>query len=57
MRLHDVWHLEDFARERDSLMFSCSDRCIGGMNLSWIDRMYVSDALSEYGGMTSIVAG
>ena len=43
--------------ERDSLMFSQSDRCIGGMNLSQIDRIYVSDALLDYGGMTSIIAG
>ena len=27
------------------------------MNLSRIDRIYVSDALSDYGGMTSIIAG
>ena len=27
------------------------------MNLSRIDRIYVSDALSNYGGMTSIIAG
>ena len=46
-----------FAKERDSLMFSHSDRRIGGMNLSWIDRMYVSDALSKCRGMTSIVVG
>ena len=38
-------------------MFSRSDRRIGGMNLSRIDRIYVSDALSDYGGMTSIIAG
>ena len=38
-------------------MFSHSDRCIGGMNLSWIDRIYVSDALSDYGGITSIITG
>ena len=55
--LHDVWHLADFARERDSLGFSRSDRRIGGMNLSRIDRIYVSDALSDYGGMTSIIIG
>ena len=55
--LHDVWHLADLARERDSLGFSRSDRRIGGMNLSRIDRIYVSDALSDYGGTTSIIAG
>ena len=55
--LHDVWHLADFARERDSLRFSRSDRRIGGMNLSRIDRIYVSDALSDYEGTTSIIAG
>ena len=27
------------------------------MNLSWIDKIYVSDALSDYGGMKSIIAG
>ena len=55
--LHDVWHLADFARERDSLRFSRSNRRIGGMNLSRIDRIYVSDALSDYGGTTSIITG
>ena len=38
-------------------MVSRSKRRIGGMNLSRIDRIYVSDALSDYGGMTSIIAG
>ena len=55
LRLHDVCHLASFARERDSLIFSHSNKHIGGMNLSWIDRMYVSDALSEYEAMPSIV--
>ena len=41
--------------ETDSLMFSRSDKYIGGMNLSWIDRMYVSDALLDCEG--GIVAG
>ena len=44
-------------RERESLMFSNFNRRIGEMNLSHIDRMYVSDALSNCGGMTSFVAG
>ena len=38
-------------------MFSRFDHRIGGMNLSQIDRIYVSDALLDYGGMTSIIAG
>ena len=37
-------------------MFSCLDQCIGGINLSKIDRIYVSEALLDYGGMTSIIA-
>ena len=50
LRIDDVWHHEDFGRGHGSLLFSRSDRRIGGSNLSWIDRFYVSDWIGARGG-------
>ena len=57
LRIADVWHSEGFSRERDSLLFSRSDRRIGSTNLSRIDRMYVSDLLLDRGGSVGILSG
>ena len=57
LRIADVWHSEGFFRERDSLLFSRSDRRIGSTNLSRIDRMYVSDLLLDRGGSVGILSG
>ena len=57
LRIDDVWHHEGFGREQGSLLFSRSDRRIGGSNLSRIDRFYVSDWLGARGGSTGILAG
>lgn len=57
LRIDDVWHLESFGRDHGSLLFSCSDRWIGGSNLSRIDRFYVSDWVGGRGGSIGILAG
>lgn len=53
----DIWHLYGFIRERDIFLFSWSARCIGGMNLFWIQRMYVSDLLGNRDGSMGILSG
>ena len=56
LRIDDVWHHEVFGREQGSLLFSNSDRQIGGSNLSWIDQFYVNDWLGACGGSIGILA-
>ena len=57
LRIDDVWHHQGFGREQRSLLFSHSDRRIGGTNLSRIDRFYVSDWLGARGSSVGIFAG
>ena len=42
-------------RFEDSLHFSCSDRRIGGTNLSRLDRFYVGEAFVLNGGNITIM--
>ena len=53
----DVWHVEGFARERGSLLYSRSDRRIGSTNLSRLDRINASDLIVDKGGSVGIMAG
>ena len=57
LRIEDVWHHPAFVRDQHSLLFSRSDRRVGGTNLSRLDRMYVSDFFGSRGGTISIIAG
>ena len=57
LRIVDVWHSEGFSHEKDSLLFSRSDRRIGSSILSRIDRFYVSDLLLDRGGSVGILSG
>lgn len=42
---------------RKIVYFLRFDRCIGGMNLSWIDKRYVSNLLGDKGGSIRILVG
>ena len=57
MHIEDAWHHPSFSRRPDSLGFSRSDRRVGGMNMSRIDRVYVSGAVGDWGGTIGILAG
>lgn len=54
--IDDIWHRVGFVRERGSLCLR-SDRCIGGTNLSLIDRFYISDWFGVCGDSVGILAG
>ena len=57
MHIEDAWHHPSFSCRPDSLGFSRSDRRVGGMNMSWIDRFYVSGTVGDWGGSIGILAG
>ena len=46
-----------FYKGHDSLLFSRLGRSCNGLNLSMIDRMYVSDFFANKGGCVSIIPG
>ena len=57
LHIEDAWHHPSFSRRADSLLFSRSDRRVGGMNMSRIDRFYVSGPVGDWGGHIGIHAG
>lgn len=57
LRLYDTWKLDTFYKSSSSLAFSRSDRRNNGVNLSRIDRVYVSDFIRDIGGQVSIIPG
>ena len=57
LRLEDVWLHPYFAQNQGSLAFSCLDKRVGEMNMSKINKIYVSDMLGDYGGTLGILAG
>lgn len=46
-----------FLKTSAGFFFWLSNRRIGGMNLSWIHRMYISDLLGDRGGSVVILSG
>ena len=57
MHIEDAWLHSSFAWRPSSLDFSRFDQRMGGMNLSWIDRLYVSGWLSDWRGTIGVLAG
>ena len=56
LRIEDAWHHPGYAQGSRSFRFSHSDRWAGVTNLSWIDRMCISDDLGARGGTIEILA-
>ena len=57
MHIVDAWTIDTFLRGPDSLRFTRSDRRTNGVNLSRLDRFYVSTYLRQWGGQIGILAG
>ena len=54
LNLRDIWHLNNFQRKRDSLLFSRSDGQNSWPTLSRIGCIYVGEALEAKGGWCRI---
>ena len=57
LRLLDAWQSQSFMQMSSSLLFSRSDRRYGGVNVSRLDRFYLSDYFQNMGGMIGIMPG
>ena len=53
----DVWHSQSFMKMALSLAFSHSDRRNEGVNVSRLDRFYLSNYFHEKGGLIGIMPG
>ena len=51
LRLLDAWQSQSFMQMSSSLLFSRSDRRYGGVNVSRLDRFYLSDYFQNAGVM------
>lgn len=56
LRIVETLQHPKFSREVNTLAFLHFDKCVGGMNLSQIDKMYVSALLGDKGGLVGIFA-
>ena len=50
LQILDAWYMPNVYRSQESLLFTRSDRRIGGTNLSRLDRFYVGEAFVTHGG-------
>ncbi len=57
LQILDAWYMPNVYRSQESLLFTRSDRRIGGTNLSRLDRFYVGEAFVTHGGTIKIMPG